>query len=101
MTACSLFIIKGGCTFCTVCCQNYLKRFKYCPIDNSKLEWKQCSKASPALRKILDKLLVVCPNLDYCEGIFCKKHKNMQKFKQIYLKEVLQRHELEFHLQTK
>jgi hypothetical protein len=26
-------------------------------------------KASPALKKILDKLLVVCPNVDYCEEI--------------------------------
>jgi hypothetical protein len=40
-------------------------RTKYCCllIDNTKLEWEQCSKASLALRKILDKLLGVCPNL--------------------------------------
>lgn len=42
---------KCGCTFCSVCLQNYLKRYRNCPLDNTKIEWKQCNKASAALRK--------------------------------------------------
>ncbi|RMZ95627.1 ligand of Numb X 2-like isoform X1 [Brachionus plicatilis] len=73
---------KCGCTFCSICLQNYLLRFKYCPIDNQKIDWKYCHKASQALRRIIEKLLVVCPNIDYCE-------------------EVLPRHLLQTHLMTK
>ncbi|CAF0997545.1 unnamed protein product [Brachionus calyciflorus] len=73
---------KCGCTYCSICLQNYLKRFKYCPIDNQKIDSKNCHRASQALRRILDKLSVVCPNIDYCE-------------------EYLPRHQLEYHLLTK
>lgn len=42
---------KCGCTYCSVCLQNFLKRYKYCPIDNEKIDVKQTHKASPALRR--------------------------------------------------
>lgn len=73
---------KCGCTFCYVCLENYLARYKFCPNDNQKIDIKQTHKASPALRKILEKLLVICPNVDFCE-------------------EILPRSQLELHLLTK
>lgn len=48
---------KCGCTFCSICLQNYLLRFKYCPIDNQKIDWKYCHKASQALRRFLKYLI--------------------------------------------
>lgn len=48
---------KCGCTYCSICLQNYLKRYKYCPIDNAKLDLKSCHKASQALRRFLKSFL--------------------------------------------
>lgn len=44
---------KCGCTYCSDCLQVYLKRHKYCPIDNTKIDWKHCHKASQVLRKYI------------------------------------------------
>ncbi|KAK6191471.1 hypothetical protein SNE40_003152 [Patella caerulea] len=70
---------KCGHTFCQRCLKNYLKIQKQCPIDRQPLTIKDCVPSSILVRRLLDKLLVVCPNVDYCE-------------------EVLTRSELEAHL---
>ncbi|PAA92173.1 hypothetical protein BOX15_Mlig014573g1, partial [Macrostomum lignano] len=70
---------KCGHTFCTPCLKSHLAKQALCPIDKSIINFMECSQASSLVKKLLDKLLVVCPNVDYCE-------------------EVLQRANLEAHL---
>ncbi|XP_074659859.1 ligand of Numb protein X 2-like isoform X1 [Tubulanus polymorphus] len=71
---------RCGHTFCDRCIGNYLKIQRICPIDRQPLTEHDCQHASIMVRRLLDKLLVVCPNVDYCE-------------------EVLPRSDLEAHLQ--
>lgn len=70
---------KCGHTYCSRCLKNYLKLQTQCPVDRQPLTVSDCQKSSLLVRRLLDKLLVVCPNVDYCE-------------------EVLPRSELESHL---
>nr|CFW94234.1 Eka-INAD3 protein [Euperipatoides kanangrensis] len=60
---------KCGHTFCGRCLKNYLKIKKICPIDRQPLANKDCQASSLMVRRLLDKLLVVCPNVDYCEVV--------------------------------
>ncbi|XP_013397282.1 E3 ubiquitin-protein ligase LNX isoform X3 [Lingula anatina] len=73
---------RCGHTFCSECIKHYLKIQKICPLDRLTLTSKDVQPASIMVKRLLDKLLVVCPNVDYCE-------------------EVLPRSELEAHLQNK
>ncbi|XP_060078546.1 E3 ubiquitin-protein ligase LNX-like [Ylistrum balloti] len=70
---------RCGHTFCSRCLHNYLKIQSQCPVDRQRLEDSDIQQSSILVRRLLDKLLVVCPNVDYCE-------------------EVLPRSELEAHL---
>ncbi|XP_067654902.1 ligand of Numb protein X 2-like isoform X1 [Haliotis asinina] len=70
---------KCGHTYCSRCLKNYLKIQKQCPVDRLPLTLKDCSPSSILVKRLLDKLLIVCPNVDYCE-------------------DVLQRSDLEAHL---
>ncbi|OWF43211.1 Ligand of Numb protein X 2 [Mizuhopecten yessoensis] len=70
---------RCGHTFCSRCLHNYLKIQSQCPVDRQRLDDIDIQQSSILVRRLLDKLLVVCPNVDYCE-------------------EVLPRSELEAHL---
>lgn len=60
---------KCGHTFCSRCLKNYLKVQHMCPVDRQPLTLKDCQQSSVLVRRLLDKLLVVCPNVDYCEDV--------------------------------
>lgn len=60
---------KCGHTFCSRCLKNYLKLQRQCPLDRQPLTVSECQKSSFIVRRLLDKLLVVCPNVDYCEEV--------------------------------
>lgn len=61
-----------GHTFCGRCIHNYLGHKEQCPIDRKALTAKQCQLSSVLVRRLLDKLLVVCPNVDYCEEVLTR-----------------------------
>uniref|UniRef100_A0A1I8FHR5 RING-type domain-containing protein n=1 Tax=Macrostomum lignano TaxID=282301 RepID=A0A1I8FHR5_9PLAT len=60
---------RCGHTFCTPCLRVHLARQALCPIDKSIINFLECAPASGLVKKLLDKLLVVCPNVDYCEDV--------------------------------
>lgn len=61
-----------GHTFCSRCIHNYLAIQQQCPIDRKPLTPKDCQPSSILVRRLLDKLLVVCPNVDYCEEVLTR-----------------------------
>ncbi|XP_035826009.1 ligand of Numb protein X 2 [Aplysia californica] len=61
-----------GHTFCGRCIHNYLNLQQQCPIDRKPLTVKECQPSSILVRRLLDKLLVVCPNVDYCEEVLTR-----------------------------
>ncbi|XP_040580097.1 ligand of Numb protein X 2 isoform X1 [Lepeophtheirus salmonis] len=56
-------------TFCKSCLHNYLKVNPLCPLDRKPLNEMTCSPSNLVLKKLLDKILVTCPNADSCEEI--------------------------------
>lgn len=56
-------------TFCTRCLENYLCIQNQCPVDRQLLTRNDYQQSSVLVRRLLDKLLVVCPNVDYCEEV--------------------------------
>ncbi|CAL1533723.1 unnamed protein product [Lymnaea stagnalis] len=61
-----------GHTFCGRCIHNYLVLQQQCPIDRKVLTLSDCQPSSILVRRLLDKLLVVCPNVDYCEEVLTR-----------------------------
>ncbi|XP_059172082.1 E3 ubiquitin-protein ligase LNX-like [Physella acuta] len=61
-----------GHTFCSRCIHNYLALQQQCPIDRKVLTLSDCQPSSILVRRLLDKLLVVCPNVDYCEEVLTR-----------------------------
>ncbi|KAB7496441.1 E3 ubiquitin-protein ligase LNX [Armadillidium nasatum] len=55
-----------GHTFCKPCLLAFLKVQQNCPIDRKPLTQQLCSFSSLVLKKLLEKLLVKCPNTDLC-----------------------------------
>ncbi|XP_078682484.1 ligand of Numb protein X 2-like isoform X1 [Branchiostoma floridae x Branchiostoma belcheri] len=70
---------KCGHTFCARCIRGFLKMKKMCPIDRLALTIRDCRTASIMVQKLLDKLVVFCPNSEKCS-------------------ETMQRSDLEAHL---
>ena len=56
-------------TFCKICISKHLRQESRCPIDNSIVTTETIRQSSLLVRKILDKLQVVCPNNGYCDLI--------------------------------
>ncbi|CAG5115068.1 unnamed protein product [Candidula unifasciata] len=61
-----------GHTFCSRCIHNYLALQHQCPVDRKPLAITDCQPSSILVRRLLDKLLVVCPNVDYCEEVLTR-----------------------------
>ena len=55
-------------TFCYACIRNQIRRNRVCPTDRQLLREDDIRQASILVRKILDKLTVVCPNTAYCDA---------------------------------
>ena len=54
-------------TFCFPCLKSHLRFQKSCPIDRNSLSAKDIRPASILVNKLLDKLVVVCPNREFCQ----------------------------------
>ena len=54
-------------TFCYVCLKSQLRMQKCCPNDRQPLRERDVKPSSILVRRILDKLTVVCPNNAYCD----------------------------------
>lgn len=56
-----------GHTFCYICLKSHLRMQKTCPTDKQSIKERDIKPSSLLVRKILDKLTVVCPNNAYCD----------------------------------
>lgn len=54
-------------TFCYTCLRDHLKKQKTCPTDSTPVRNRDVRPASILVRRLLDKLTVVCPNNAYCD----------------------------------
>ncbi|XP_067935225.1 ligand of Numb protein X 2-like [Watersipora subatra] len=63
---------KCGHTFCARCIKNYLNLQNMCPNDRNPLAPNDLQPAPVIIRRLLDKLQVVCPNVDYCEEVLAR-----------------------------
>ena len=57
-----------GHTFCYNCILSHLDRNPTCPTDRHPISEETIKQSSLLVRKILDKLRVVCPNTAYCDA---------------------------------
>ncbi|KAH9585437.1 Ligand of Numb protein X 2 [Schistosoma haematobium] len=60
---------KCGHTFCSPCLKNHLAVQALCPVDKQIINYLQCQQASNIVKRLLDKLLVACPNSPTCDSI--------------------------------
>ncbi|KAA0199972.1 hypothetical protein HAZT_HAZT001359 [Hyalella azteca] len=56
-----------GHTFCKPCLLTYLRVQPLCPVDRRPMSHQLCTPSSLVLRKLLEKLIVRCPNTGSCE----------------------------------
>lgn len=59
-------------TFCYICLKGRLRMSKTCPADRQSIKEKDIKPSSLLVRKILDKLTVVCPNNAYCDQMMAR-----------------------------
>ncbi|XP_071796027.1 ligand of Numb protein X 2-like [Asterias amurensis] len=57
-----------GHTFCIKCIRSTVRIHKMCPIDRKPLTSQDCRPSSFIIKRMLDRLLVVCPNTSYCSA---------------------------------
>ncbi|KAF5405036.1 E3 ubiquitin-protein ligase LNX [Paragonimus heterotremus] len=60
---------KCGHTFCTPCLKNHLAVQALCPVDRQIINYLECQQASKIVKRLLDKLLVACPNSKVCSKV--------------------------------
>lgn len=60
---------KCGHTFCTACLKSHLAVQALCPEDKQIINYLECCPASIIVKRLLDKLLIICPNCDGCDEI--------------------------------
>lgn len=56
-----------GHTFCYSCALGHLSRSSDCPVDRQPICERDVKQSSLLVRKILDKLKIMCPNTAYCD----------------------------------
>ena len=56
-----------GHTFCYNCIHSHLRRNVTCPTDRQPICARDVKQSSLLVRKILDKLIIMCPNTAYCD----------------------------------
>lgn len=67
---------KCGHTFCCICIKNYLRVKHMCPIDREEIEntSSDCWQSSLVLRRLVDKLMITCPNEKFCKKTIRRCH---------------------------
>lgn len=63
---------RCGHTFCSSCLKNHLAIQALCPEDKQIINYLECQQSSNLVKRLLDKLLVKCPNSDYCQEILTR-----------------------------
>ncbi|XP_071956038.1 ligand of Numb protein X 2-like [Antedon mediterranea] len=58
-----------GHTYCAKCIRSVLRVHRQCPVDRSPLTAQDCRPSSLIIKRMLDKLPVVCPNTTYCDDV--------------------------------
>ncbi|KAK4469469.1 hypothetical protein MN116_007019 [Schistosoma mekongi] len=65
---------KCGHTFCSPCLKNHLAVQALCPVDRQIINYLECQQASNIVKRLLDKLLVACPNSPACDSIIYRSN---------------------------
>ncbi|OON21176.1 PDZ/DHR/GLGF domain protein, partial [Opisthorchis viverrini] len=63
---------KCGHTFCSSCLKNHLAVQALCPEDKQIINYLECQQSSNLVKRLLDKLLVACPNSEYCAEVLTR-----------------------------
>ncbi|KAF5399768.1 Ligand of Numb protein X 2 [Paragonimus heterotremus] len=63
---------KCGHTFCSSCLKNHLAVQALCPEDKQIINYLECQQSSNLVKRLLDKLLVVCPNSEHCNEVLAR-----------------------------
>ncbi|VDP87024.1 unnamed protein product [Echinostoma caproni] len=63
---------KCGHTFCSSCLKNHLAVQALCPEDKQIINYLECQQSSNLVKRLLDKLLVVCPNSEHCREVLAR-----------------------------
>ncbi|CAL8107306.1 unnamed protein product [Calicophoron daubneyi] len=63
---------KCGHTFCSLCLKNHLAVQALCPEDKQIINYLECQQSSNLVKRLLDKLLVICPNSEYCNEVLAR-----------------------------
>ncbi|KAG5448073.1 Ligand of Numb protein X 2 [Clonorchis sinensis] len=63
---------KCGHTFCSSCLKNHLAVQALCPEDKQIINYLECQQSSNLVKRLLDKLLVACPNSEYCTEVLTR-----------------------------
>lgn len=58
-----------GHTYCTLCLTNFLVEKDFCPVDRQPVLLQRCKKSNILVNKLLNKLLVTCPFMEYCTEV--------------------------------
>ncbi|CAH8569125.1 unnamed protein product [Dicrocoelium dendriticum] len=63
---------RCGHTFCSSCLKNHLAIQALCPEDKQIINYLECQQSSNLVKRLLDKLLVKCPNSEYCQEVLTR-----------------------------
>ncbi|KAH9284188.1 Ligand of Numb protein X 2 [Echinococcus granulosus] len=63
---------KCGHTFCTPCLKSHLVVQALCPEDKQIINYLECQQSSNLVKRLLDKLLVICPNSEHCDEVLSR-----------------------------
>ncbi|KAF8565936.1 hypothetical protein P879_05850 [Paragonimus westermani] len=63
---------RCGHTFCSSCLKNHLAVQALCPEDKQIINYLECQQSSNLVKRLLDKLLVICPNSEHCNEVLAR-----------------------------